>query len=184
MNEVFRQLFHVLIGILIIFAVIFGFGIPFIVCLLILGLIIVLLVRFNYFKLFTGLVSELTRDHENIPGLGGFTMVLGCLFPLLFFDSRIAIVGISVLTFGDAASTLFSKYFKTEKLPYSSKTYGGTIAGFVVGFLAALPFINLLGAFLAGFIGSITESVDEFLDDNLVIPFVVSLFVYFISPVL
>jgi dolichol kinase len=184
MNELSRQLFHIFIGILIILAVILGFGIPFVVCLLISGLIIVLLVRFNYFESITGFVSELTRDHENIPGLGGFTMVLGCLIPLLFFDVEIAIVGIAVLTFGDSASTIFSKYVKTEKLPYSSKSYGGTIAGFVFGFLGALFFINMLGAFLAGFIGSIVESIDEFLDDNLLIPVIVSLFVYFISPVL
>ncbi len=184
MNELFRQLFHILLGLSIIISVILGFGIPFIVCLLILGLIILLLVRFNYFGSITEVVSDMTRDHENIPGLGGFTLVLGCLIPLLFFDYRIALVGISVLTFGDAASTVFSRFVKTKKLPYSSKTYGGTIAGFTFGFLGALPFINLLGAFLAGFVGSITESFDEFFDDNLIIPVIVSLFVYFISPTL
>ena len=184
MNEISRQLAHIILGVSIIVSVILGFGIPFILCLFILGLIIVLLVRFNYFKSFTGIVSDLTRDHEKIPGFGGFTMVFGCLIPLLFFNSKIALIGILVLTFGDSASTLFSKYVKTEKLPYSNKTYGGTLAGFVFGFLASIPFINLLGAFLASFVGAVVESIDEFLDDNLLIPFIVSLFVYFISPAL
>lgn len=137
---------------------------------LILGLILSLIVKLKLNKRLVKVVKFLDRNQKILPGFGAFTLVIGSMISLLLFSRQYALAAIAILTFADASSTLIGKFFKTQILPHSKKTIGGTFAGFLIGFFVSLFLISPIQAFIASLTASIIESFDDFIDDNLFIP--------------
>jgi dolichol kinase len=86
----------------------------------------------------------------------------------LLFPKFIALTAITVLTFGDAASTIIG--LKFGKIKFKGKTIEGFIAGTIISFI---PVYLILGnpflALIASFIGMLAELILP-IDDSLTIP--------------
>ncbi|MGB9707866.1 MAG: diacylglycerol/polyprenol kinase family protein [Candidatus Pacearchaeota archaeon] len=180
--EVWRQMFHLLFGILIIMFILFT---EHDIVLITLFLLFLLSVLFSIIATKTKvpiirfLLEKFGRDTEikTFPGKGIIFFIAGCLLTFKLFQQDIALASIAVLTFGDAISTLAGFFGqKYKKKPFSKfKTLYGTMIGTVVSFLVALIFIEPLYAATAAIFGMFIEALaiklgETEADDNLIVP--------------
>ncbi|MBI5679302.1 MAG: phosphatidate cytidylyltransferase [Methanobacterium sp.] len=132
------------------------------------------------------LFSPILRISKREDDERGFVyFFVGIIITIYLFKFNIAIANaaIIILLFGDSASTIFGKMFGKTHLPFNErKTYVGTLAFFVVGFVGALTQLPLLPALFGALCGAITEAYSP-IDDNIPIPivsgFAMSLVIYF-----
>ena len=119
------------------------------------------------------------NERDSISGLPFYA--LGVSISLYFFDERIAILGILFLIFSDPISSAFGILYGKDKIMGGKKSYQGAAAGFVTCYMLALFYAliyapmtySLLGfALLAGIIGSLSELLSIFIDDNLTVPII------------
>ncbi|MDV0445845.1 hypothetical protein MmiAt1_14450 [Methanimicrococcus sp. At1] len=126
--------------------------------------------------------SFLLRDDEKYGYISSNWFLLGCFFSVLLFPKYIAMLGITVLIFGDAFAALIGMRFGKHKFK-NGKSLEGTLGFifvsylFLAGFAFFLPDIG--SAFIAAALISIPfVAVAEIyskqikIDDNLVIPLV------------
>ncbi len=129
------------------------------------------------------LMGPFMRESE-ANGLTGFPFyALGTSFSLFFFPEKIAILSILFLIFSDPISSFFGiLYGRDQILP--NKSLQGTLAGFVTCYFVcmfyliqngATGFYTIAFAIVAGVIGSVSELLSIFIDDNLTIPVVSAL---------
>ncbi len=112
-------------------------------------------------------------------GLSGFPFyALGAGLSLFFFSEKIAILSILFLIFSDPISSFFGVLLGREKI-LPNKSLQGSLAGFITCYLVTLFYLNafeqssiqaLVFALFAGLIGSVSELLSVFVDDNLTIP--------------
>ena len=124
--------------------------------------------------------SPFLRKHEVKQMTGMPYYALGASLSLFLYSEEIAVLSIIFLVFADPISSYFGiRYGKDKILP--NKSLQGSFAGFVTCFFitwfygaAYSEFSFNLFAFslLAGLIGSFSELLSVFIDDNLTIPVV------------
>lgn len=181
-REISRQIVHIIVGCLIILLILTFQRDIVLLVLFLLFLISVLLALISLKIKIRGInwvLQKIGRENEikKFPGKGFIFFIAGCLLTLKLFSQDIALASITVLTFGDAISTLagyFGKRYKKKPLS-SLKTRFGTIIGMVVSFLVALIFIDPFYALIAAVVGMIAEAIsirfgEEETDDNLIVP--------------
>jgi dolichol kinase len=139
--------------------------------------------HYHQIPFFSTLFRLAKREDDEI---GFVYFFMGIIITLYFFQFNMSIANsaILILLFGDSASTLVGMKFGKINLPFqANKTFEGSFAFMVVGFLVALTQLPILPAFLGAFAGSLTEAYSP-IDDNIPIPLVaavvMSLSVYFI----
>ena len=171
MNETWRQLVHLLIGIAIAASVVVfppGVTVPFYAAGLFVGSILIDAVeRGLRLPLISPLLDLLERDDVG-PGRGAFYFVVATLGCLVLFDPFRAAVGVFVLALLDSVSTIAGRRLGRHRL-FNGKTIEGFLAGVLVtvGVLVfALPPVT---AVLAATVAGVVELVSP-VDDNLVIP--------------
>ena len=174
--EVKRQTIHMLLGSFIIAVLLlmeFKYAATFIFLFTALGLTLALLLKERKIKskLLMEIIGALQRKNEVIiHGEPAIWFLLGvCITTLLFPDKIVLIVGLLVLTFGDAFSTIFGSAFGKIKLR-ENRTLEGSLAGIIA---ATLSLFYILGlplhqAFIVAAIGMLAEYVP--LNDNVTIP--------------
>lgn len=133
-------------------------------------------------------LKNFERDNlkSTFPGKGMIFFFIGSLLVIKLFPKDIALASIMILTFGDSVSHVVGgKFGQLSNIFHknSKKLFEGTLAGFIAGFLAALPFISTLEAFIASFFAMVLEVVkidfnETTLDDNLVIPLVAGTIIF------
>ena len=179
--ELNRQAFHMLLGILIVLLLRYGFADKNIILILILaGFILSILSTKTKIPVIYALLQKFERkkDMGRLPGKGIIFYFIGVYFSLLLFPKEIAMASIMVLALGDSISHIYGLHYGKIKHPLSNtKFLEGTIAGFVAGFFGALIFIPLTEALIASLAAMIVEAVEikigtEQIDDNLIIPVV------------
>ena len=97
---------------------------------------------------------------------------------LFLFPEKLALLSIFFLVFSDPVSSFFGIKYGKDKI-LKNKSLQGSVAGFCVCYLISLIYclvhsqagISILGfSLLAGVIGSLSELLSVYIDDNLTIP--------------
>ncbi|MBI2660264.1 hypothetical protein HYX07_03830 [Candidatus Woesearchaeota archaeon] len=175
-----RQLFHILLGTVIVALLMFGFIDKRIILILIItGFILSYLSIRIKIPIVRQLLQKFERkdDIAKFPGKGIIFYFIGIYIVLLLFPKEIAMASIMVLALGDSASHLYGLHYGKLKNPFSKKKFlEGTIAGFVLGFIGALFFLPWHEAFFASLAAMAIEAVEikigaQQVDDNLIVPF-------------
>ncbi len=177
--ELKRQMFHLLLGILIVALLLYDVLNTWIIMLLIaFGLLVSFLSRKARIPVIGCMLREFEREEElnHFPGKGAIFYFIGVFFALLFFEKEVAMASIMVLAFGDSVSHLYGLHYGRIKHPLSSSKFlEGTAAGFVAGFFGALIFLPWHEAFFASFVAMFVEAMEirigaQQVDDNIVVP--------------
>ncbi|MFH1307040.1 MAG: phosphatase PAP2 family protein [Candidatus Micrarchaeota archaeon] len=103
------------------------------------------------------------------PGFGALAFFAGMLICLAFFEQKMALSMLFILTISDSVSTIIGRKYGKIPLPYNKKkSYAGSAAFFV----SSLPvyFIGGIPALGAAVVATVLESLPIKLDDNLTIP--------------
>ncbi|MCK9151093.1 diacylglycerol/polyprenol kinase family protein [Methanobacterium alcaliphilum] len=136
------------------------------------GEIIYQLDKKKYLPFFSRILRNCRRDNLE-RGFIHFFLALTLTFSI--FGTNLAVVNtaIIILVLGDSASTVIGTRYGKKLLPFSTrKTWAGSSAFFILGFLGALTQIPLYASFLGALAGTITEAYSP-VDDNLTIPLAV-----------
>ena len=173
-NELYRQLVHLVAGLLFASA---AYVLPRSAFLWLSGMALVLfLVTLLFRRELHWLFAALEREHAAFAGKGGLFYFLGVFLTGLLFWQHTAIA-ILVLCLADAAATIIGTLFRSPSLPYNRrKTIGGSVTFFIVASLVLSAGYPVVHIFFIAFLLTALESFDyreiPFLDDNLVIPLV------------
>lgn len=173
MKEIYRQLSHMLFGLIIAAFLYFVPGVTaiytFVAVIFISVVISDAVARGIKVPLFSYLIGKLERDGA-FPGKGTLLFFVGVLFCLTFFGSGITIIAIVVLSVLDSVSTIAGVYFGKRKI-FGKKTLEGTAAGIAASFIVLLFLTSPVNALVVSVVAGITELVSP-VDDNLTIPLV------------
>ncbi len=141
------------------------------------GLLIIFLIL-EYFRLELNwkvpFFSQFIRPKEQNKMYGVIYFLSGTIIALAVFDYKVALAALLMTTFGDMIAALVGKRYGTT-LIYRNKTWAGFFAelfvNFIVGFFVL---VNLPGyiyiVISMSFVATITETLVDELDDNLLIP--------------
>jgi len=180
-NELLRKSLHMLYGVILIGLLVNGiisaFHLFFFTFILI---VLSIISRNSKIAILQKLIDVVERDHDKrtFPFKGALFYTLGCFFVAALFPTDIALASIAILAFGDSINHLFgSRYGKIRHPLNKVKFLEGTLAGFVVGFLAASFFVQWPEALMASLIAMIVEGIElklgtDEIDDNIIIPIV------------
>lgn len=188
--EIRRQIFHLLMGALIVVLYqikILTINIVFIIFLI--GLIFSL-ISFKYrIPVIYWFLKNLEREQDlkENPGKGTMMYITGVLIVLLLFDEKIALAAIMILAVGDSVSHMVGKYFGKRKYRLENpKHIEGTAVGIFLASIAASLFVSSTLAFLGSAVAMVTEAIElrigkTMIDDNLVIPVIAGLVMHLIQ---
>lgn len=169
--ELRRQLFHLILGLVLIVA--FIFGTPFWAYGILLAIVfIILLLARKHVQPWKTIVDRFDRKDQFFTGWGALTFVNGFFITTMIFPPILAAAALSIMVFGDGFSTLIGKYFGTHRL-LKNKTWEGTLAGLAAAFLAAWFFVPWYIALVGAVVGMIVEIAIKphpVYDDNLFMP--------------
>lgn len=125
--------------------------------------------------------SFLLRDDEKYGYISSNWFLLGCFLSVLLFPKYVAMLGITVLIFGDAFAALIGMKFGKHKFK-NGKSLEGTLGFIVVSYLFLAAFAIVLNSDLQFIVASAVSipfvAVAEIyskqlkIDDNLTIPLV------------
>ncbi|MBN2126917.1 MAG: hypothetical protein JW703_00830 [Candidatus Diapherotrites archaeon] len=172
-KELFRQAFHLLLGMLIAsFVLLLGKTTALILVLM--GIVFSLIISIYLIKsrkflpVIDDVLEACEREHEKgIPLKAVHFFLLGCVIALMF-PENIALTALLVLSIGDAASTLIGIKFGHIKL--GKKSIEGAIGGTL---FSSIPAFLALNSIPLALIASITGMLAELLipiDDSITIP--------------
>ena len=179
--ELNRQLFHILLGMVIVALLVYDFiDKNKILVIIIIGLILSYLSKKTKIPIIYQLLQKFERreDIAKFPGKGIIFYFIGIYIALSLFPKDIAMASILVLALGDSISHLYGLHYGKIKHPFSrTKFLEGTIAGFIFGFIGAFVFLPWWEAVLASLAAMIVEAIEmkigtQQVDDNLIVPLV------------
>ncbi len=185
--EILRKLFHILsISFLIVPLEIFGkTGI-----ITLMGIMLLIFLPVSYFRIKNPLtypfwkLLEFVEREENwktLPGKQAFSLAVGLIIISLFFDKETVKIAILTTAVYDGFATIIGKLFGKHKIPFTKKSIEGTFGGILFNTLVLSFFIPAGKAFLVSIFASLVElfgnSKKWYLDDNILVPVFVSLFV-------
>lgn len=189
--ELKRQLFHILLGIVI--SLLYYFDLIdalMVFVVVVLGSFLCFLCKKVKIPVIEFFLRHFEREEQRkiFPGRGVLFYFIGVLLVMKLFPKDIALASILVLALGDSMSHFFGKYFGRTRNIFnrrSRKLLEGTVAGTLAGFLGALVFVPFPEAFL-GSLGAMAAEALHFelnqhqVDDNLVVPLVAGTIMYLI----
>ena len=189
-QEIFRKLFHIVFGILVLLGFAYlEWGI-FIRIIFVLFLYVIFLTLINIKRKIPWL-KFFTKDHEEKFPLKGFLFfIVGSVFVMYIFNKDIALASIAILTFGDSVSSMASIFGKKYNLnPFRKyKSLFGTFVGMIVAFFFALLFIDPLSALVGSSFGLFSECIaiklgESDADDNLIVPLAAATAIYLLAKI-
>ncbi|MBI2105519.1 hypothetical protein HYT56_01635 [Candidatus Woesearchaeota archaeon] len=178
--ELKRQIFHLLLGIIIV-ALLYRevLNIKSLFFLLLAGFVLSLLSK--KYRLFgiNWFLKNFDREKETLPGYGALTYFLGSIIVLGLFEKEIALASIMVLALGDSFCHL-GRFGKISNPFNKNKLLEGTIIGIVFGAFGAAFFAPWKAAFFGSLIAMGVEGLElvvfkRKIDDNLLIPVIAGL---------
>jgi len=131
---------------------------------------------YNYF------FSILTRDYEQERLTGASYVCFSVIFVTFFFDEKIAIVSLLMMSIADPCASLFGQYFGRFKI--YTKTLEGSIAFFIISgsilIFFSIPYIEVI---MVSLICTIVELFSKKIkiDDNFLIPLAGSMTLFFLQ---
>jgi len=177
--EVKRQILHILIGIILLFLIIFEIITPlFLFILLVLsGFLAVLSLKYEI-PVINFFLKNFERDNPDLPGKAFIMFLAGILLAWKLFPHNIALASIIILIFADPVSHFIGESFgKTIFFLDKKKNIEGHLAGVIISSLLAIFFVSpvlaISGSLAAMLFESIIIEIQKIrLDDNLIIPLV------------
>lgn len=125
---------------------------------------------------------------KKFPGKGAFFFAIGAFINSLFFERSIVMASMLILTLADSTSNIIGRKFGEVTNPVcKEKTIEGQIAGAIVGGIGASLFITPSFVFTVSFTAMFIEglsfgaTLDWYLDDNLLIPLVSGVSLFFLK---
>lgn len=179
--EIRRQLFHIALGILLVFLIDNGVINAYILAALVaVGLVISFQSTRQKIPVISWFLKrfERPRERRRFPGKGALFYLIGSLIVVILFPKDIALASIMVLALGDSVSHFWGSHFGQISNPLSDKKFlEGSLAGFAAGFLGAVLFVSPFEAAAASLTAMAAEAIEvkiglEQVDDNLIVPFV------------
>ncbi|MFA5237407.1 MAG: hypothetical protein WC362_06075 [Methanoregula sp.] len=185
MQEFFRKLIHLIFGLLIA-GMVYAAGKTLATAILagglFIGVVMVdLLLRGYQLPLFSVLIGHFDRN-DRLPGKGALMFAVSALVCVILFPVSMAVPAIVTLAVLDSVTTIVGKSFGRHRI-YNGKSFEGTAAGIIVTTIVLLVFMSLPGALAVAVLAGIIELVSP-VDDNLVIPVAVSVFLALMPGVL
>ncbi|MBI2661902.1 hypothetical protein HYX11_00390 [Candidatus Woesearchaeota archaeon] len=191
-RELFRQILHLMIGLLTAITyyldIISSLTVFLMIIVGILSSILVKRIRLPFFSLF---LDNFEREDliEKFPGRGMIFFFIGVLLVMKLFEKDIALASIMILSLGDSISHIIGERFGQIKNIFngkSKKLFEGTLAGTLVGFLGASLFVPWTHALIASFVAMTAEVIEidlnhNSVDDNLTVPLVAGTVLYILS---
>ncbi|RME78552.1 hypothetical protein D6774_00845 [Candidatus Woesearchaeota archaeon] len=179
-REIRRQVLHLLVGVVLALLIFYGFiGILGLLIILIIGLIISALATEYDLLFISWFLKRFDRPEDRyFPGRGAIAMVAGALLSLTLFGSQIATASLLILAFADSFSHIVGRALGKRPHPLNGKKlWEGSVAGTLMGTIAAWAVVPLWAAFFASVVAMLVEAIEirvkgVFLDDNLIIPVV------------
>src|SRR3989344_1029581 len=182
-RELFRQILHLIIGLLTAITYYLDIIGPLTVFLMIIvGIISSILVKRIRLPFFSFFLENFEREEqiEKFPGRGMIFFFIGVLLVMKLFEKDIALASIMILALGDSISHIIGEHFGQIKNIFngkSKKLFEGTLAGTLVGFLGASLFVPWTHALIASFTAMTAEVIEidlnhNAVDDNLTVPLV------------
>ena len=150
--------------------------------LLVVGVTGAIIVVFDFLRIYTNSVrsiynyffKKVTRDFESHRLTGASYVMIGSLVVLTFFESRICIPALLIMSFSDSAAAIIGKKYGKTKI--FNKTLEGSFAFLITSFIIVIffiPDINFTFSMIAILVSTIVELMPKSnLDDNLLIPIV------------
>lgn len=189
--EFFRQIVHLLVGIITVVLFYYEFITPWTVFLIVLvGLLLSFIVKRVRVPVISFCLDLWERDEikKTFPGKGMIFFFIGVLFVTKLFERDIALASIMILAFGDSLSHLIGEQFGKIRNIFngkSDKLLEGTIAGILSGTIGALLFVPFPEAFLGSAAAMIAEVIkidfnERTLDDNVIVPLIAGTVMYII----
>ena len=191
-RETKRQIFHLILGLLIVLLIYLDLLTAFLIGIIILiGLVLSLITKRYRIPLIDWFLRTFDRekDIKFIPGKGIIFMFIGAFIAVFFFPKEIALAAVIILALGDSIAPLIGRYGKI-KHPFSRKRFLlGTIAGLFASFFGALLFVGFYEALIASFVVMFIEGIDlelriNQLDDNIMMPLVAGIVILLINLIL
>lgn len=191
-KELFRQILHIIIGLIVLISYYLDFIGPLTVFLMIIvGILVSILSKRISIPFFSFYLKNFERQEqmEKFPGRGMIFFFIGVLLVMKLFTKDIALASIMILTLGDSISHIIGERFGLIKNIFngkSKKLFEGTLAGTLVGFIGASLFIPWTQAFLASFAAMVAEVIEidlnhNTVDDNLTVPLVAGTVIYLLQ---
>jgi len=182
-QELGRQIFHGLLGLLIVVLYYFNIIGPLTIFItLIVGIILSLISKKVRIPVISKLLDLFQRYEEKttLPGKGAIFFFTGVLLAIKLFDKDIALAAIVILSLGDSISHIIGrKYGKTKNVlnGNNKKLMEGTFAGIIFAFVGALFFVRPTEAFIAACAAMLAELAefklgDKVIDDNILVPLI------------
>ena len=107
---------------------------------------------------------------NELPLNGAVMFYLGSFLVTVIFEPWIAIASIAVLALSDSISTLVGYYFGKHKLFINrKKSWEGSLAFFVMGFVVLLFFVDPFKALIVGLLVTVVEMLPK-ISDNISVP--------------
>lgn len=179
-KELFRKLFHVALGSLLILTYLFlgrTIAVFIYTALLILALLSDIIRIRIYVKYPLKKIAEtISRSYERT-NVGAHTYFLaGLLVSLIFFDEVSFLIGAFAVTFVDPIISLTGLILDKPKHPYNKeKSMIGTIVGCVIAFSLALFYLDYYRAFAIALLVYFLDSLPLHLSDNFIYPLALGL---------
>jgi len=131
------------------------------------------------------LIDEILLRYERdgvLPGKGSVYYALGILFALglLRDDPAAAVAAILILAVGDGLATIVGSSCGRHRLPWNPKKSLEGSLGFAIGATSSLLVLPSLAAVAAVAAAAVMESLPIELDDNITLPVVASLILFYV----
>lgn len=188
-SEILRKLIHLIYGFFVISILFFSFySVPILGTVLLSTVIASVVIkryqtRLTRFKLF-GYYLYLEREWDltRFPLKGIITFTLGSLLTILFFERRVALASLVLLTVGDATSHIIGRYYGKVKIFNNLKNIEGTFVAILLCMLINFFIIHYIIAFVSAILTLFLEAYEvkigkHYIDDNLYIPLVAGLII-------
>lgn len=163
-TEFRRGLFHIISGIIIILLIRFDYLTKWLLLVVLAVSLIVSLICKKYrIPLIYWFLEKLDRkkDIEKFPGKGAIFYLIGITLVVFLFPEDIALASIAILAVSDPISRFVGVNFGKIKHPFNdAKFVEGIVAGIVVGFLAAVLFVTPAEALFAAIFAMIAEGIE------------------------
>ena len=179
-HEIGRKIIHITILIvLVLFFAIKNQAGQQVALLFLVGLLIFFLIL-EYFRLELNFklpfFHQFIRPKEQYRVYGVIFFLSSTIIAFAVFDAAIALAALLMTTFGDMAAAIAGKKYGTTIL-FKNKTVVGfaseLITNLIVAILIRLAFaINIYIPIIMAFVATITETLVDELDDNLIVPIV------------
>ncbi len=179
--ETRRNLFHLLIGILIVAAIYYMLvDVWLVLGVVIVGFLISAVSRKRPLPLIRWFLERFERQDDvdgGVPGRGAIFFGVGLLLTMALFERDVVLASITIFVLADSVSPLVGMRIGRLRHPLSDQKFlEGSMAGFLVAFIGAMFFVSPVEALLASLFAMSIEAIDfvkgRRIEDNITMPLV------------